>query len=662
MMLCSRLLAQNCTTLGQTPSTAFPVCALDTFAQSNVPICSSHTLTVPGCTGDGAAYADKNPFWYKFTCYKTGTLGFLVTPNNRDDDYDWMLYDITGRNPNDVFTNSSLIVTGNWAGTFGVTGASNAGVSFIQCASDPRDNLNSFSTMPTILEGHTYLLLVSHFSDNQFGYKLSFGGGTAVITDPQMPKIAKSIAGCGGVTVTVIMNKKIKCSSLATNASDFILSPAAATIVSARGLGCSNSFDMDTVVLTMSNALPPGNYTISVKNGTDNNTLLDNCDNSVPVGDNIAVIVDPVQPTPMNDMKPVACAPDKLELVFRRPINCSSIAANGSDFTVTGSTPVTVTGASGHCVNGVTTSIFVQLSAPIQTAGNYQVHLRRGDDGNTIIDECGQQTPAGAAVPFATVDTVNADFTHELLYGCKEDTVNFRHHANNGVNQWNWNFNNEGSSTLQNPQHIFNRFGPKQITLVVSNGVCKDTVASTVLLDNYMEAHFLYPEILCPRDKAVFTDSSIGKIISWNWDFGNGNGSSLQNPLPESYPPVAIGSRIYNIRLIVENNIHCFDTAVYQMKVVNSCIIDVPNAFTPNGDGKNDYLYPLNAWKATDLKFNVYNRYGQLVFSTNNWTKKWDGRINGAMQSTGVFVWMLQYTLMDTGEKITKRGTTVLLR
>jgi gliding motility-associated-like protein len=573
-----------------------------------------------------------------------------------------MLYDITGRNPNDVFTNSSLIVTGNWAGTFGVTGASASGVNFIQCASDPRDNLNSFSTMPTLIEGHTYLLLVSHFSDNQFGYKLSFGGGTAVITDPKIPKMDKTIAGCGGVTVSIIMNKKILCNSLATNASDFVLSPAAATIVSARGLGCSNSFDMDTVVLTMSNALPPGNYTISIKNGTDGNTLLDNCNNRVPVGDNFAVVVDPVAPTPMDSIKPVACAPDKLELVFRRPINCNSISPNGSDFTVTGSTPVTVTGASGNCVNGVTTSIFIQLSAPIQTAGNYQVFLKPGNDGNTIIDECGQQTPAGASVSFVTSDTVNADFTWQLLYGCTADTLNFQHNTNNGVNQWNWNFNNEGSSTLMNPQYIFNRFGLKQITLAVSNGVCKDTTTSSIMLDNYMNAHFLYPEILCPQDKAVFTDSSTGKIISWNWDFGNGNGSTLQNPLPEAYPPVTIGSKMYKIRLIVENNIHCFDTAVYQMKVVNSCIIDVPNAFTPNGDGRNDYLYPLNAWKATNLKFNIYNRYGQLVFSTNNWTKKWDGRINGALQSSGVFVWLLQYTLIDTGEKINKRGTTVLIR
>src|SRR5579875_955927 len=79
--------AQSCTAPGQTPATAFPVCGTSVFHQTNVPICSSHSLYVPGCSGSGgAAYADKNPFWYKFTCYQSGTLGFLIKPNNAGDD------------------------------------------------------------------------------------------------------------------------------------------------------------------------------------------------------------------------------------------------------------------------------------------------------------------------------------------------------------------------------------------------------------------------------------------------------------------------------------------------------------------------------------------------------------------------------------------------
>jgi gliding motility-associated-like protein len=88
----------------------------------------------------------------------------------------------------------------------------------------------------------------------------------------------------------------------------------------------------------------------------------------------------------------------------------------------------------------------------------------------------------------------------------------------------------------------------------------------------------------------------------------------------------------------------------------------VPSGFTPNGDGFNDYLYPLNAYKATKLEFRIFNRYGQLVFETKDWTKKWDGTINGRPQDTGTFVWMLQYTDIDSGKEYFLKGTTVLIR
>ena len=104
--LSSFVAGQNCTTPGQTPSTAFPVCGTSVFQQITVPICASHSLTVPGLQryAGSANYQDKNPYWYKFTCYQSGTLGFLISPSNQSDDYDWQLYDITGHNPDDVFT------------------------------------------------------------------------------------------------------------------------------------------------------------------------------------------------------------------------------------------------------------------------------------------------------------------------------------------------------------------------------------------------------------------------------------------------------------------------------------------------------------------------------------------------------------------------------
>jgi len=74
------------------------------------------------------------------------------------------------------------------------------------------------------------------------------------------------------------------------------------------------------------------------------------------------------------------------------------------------------------------------------------------------------------------------------------------------------------------------------------------------------------------------------------------------------------------------------------------------------------FLYPLNAYKADNLEFRVFNRWGQQVFATKNWTVKWDGTVGGIAQQAGTYVWMLNYTQRDTGKKYFLKGTTVLIR
>src|SRR5258706_11399379 len=258
---------QVCTTLGQSPGSSFPVCGTQTFVQNSVPLCDGTDL--PGPCGTG--FPDRNPFWYHFTCYIGGTLGFLITPNNLGDDYDWRLFYVTGHNPNDVYIDATLFVACNWSGLFGVTGASSAGTSLVNCAGN---GFPIFSSMPTLIVGHNYLLMISHYTaTSQSGYKLSFtmgtpGGGTAGITDPAnpIPVITAAKANCDGTQVVVYFNKPVKCSSLALDGSDFTISPAA-TITSVLGFGCSTSFELDSVALLFNTPLAQGNYTITAANG-----------------------------------------------------------------------------------------------------------------------------------------------------------------------------------------------------------------------------------------------------------------------------------------------------------------------------------------------------------------------------------------------------------
>ena len=192
---------------------------------------------------------------------------------------------------------------------------------------------------------------------------------------------------------------------------------------------------------------------------------------------------------------------------------------------------------------------------------------------------------------------------------------------------------------------------------------CSNTGSVVVKLLNSvaLKAAFTSTEYICrPTDTASFQDMSQGKIVSWNWDFGNGQTSSLRNPPTQQYF-MNNSTEGFPVRLTVTDTSGCTDSIFHVTKVANNCFIAVPTAFTPNGDGLNDYLYPLNAYKATNLLFRVYNRYGRLIFETRDWTRKWDGNFRGVQQSSGVFIWTLDY-IDASKKKVSLKGTTALIR
>lgn len=659
--------AQTCSLPGMTPDQAYPVCGTSVFHQSLVTNCSGPNIASTGCP---QPVTSSSSFWYKFTCFQTGTLGFLLSGVSGSDDYDWAMFDVTGHNPTDVFSNSSLLVSLNIYGVSdnnaqfpdSPTGCKPGATGNKHCAGSASGN-SPFNEMPTIILGHEYLLMVTNYSQSTAGYDLTFTGGSASITDPKLPHMESARSACDGTQTTIKLNKRMKCNTLTASGSEFTITPALANVISATAVNCTAGFDMDSLRLTLDAALPPGTYSINIRNGTDGNTILDNCDRAIPVNESIPVIVYQLVPTPMDSISPLGCKPDEVILVFRKNIKCSSIEADGSNFQITilaGSEPVTVTGATGICnADGLTPIIKVKLatnlSAPIRTKGTYQITLIK-----PIVDECGQITTSGSLI-FNTKDTVNADFSYAIKYGCARDTINYFHNGKNEVNLWKWNFDRTRSSSLQNPTVLYGSFGLKKTYLIVSNGICRDTSDTVhIFLDNEVKAAFEATSVVCPNEFATFLNKSTGNIVSYNWDFANGFTDNSPSPAPQSYIAQKPDRNVFP-RLIVKNNLGCFDTAVQKIIVPYSCYIAVPNAFTPNNDGLNDQLYPLNAFKARDLLFRVYNRVGQLVFETTDWTKKWDGKFKGQPADLGTYVWILIYTNMDSGKRIQQKGTTILL-
>jgi gliding motility-associated-like protein len=870
--------AQTCTALGQNPSTAFPVCGSTTFNQISVPICGSRRIPI-SCP-DPASYIDKNPFWYKITCYTAGTLGFVITPIAGGDDYDWQLFDITNKNPDDVYTDPSLFVAASWSGNAGPTGASAAGSGLLHCSG----GTPLFTAMPNLIAGHVYLLLVSHFTNSQVGYSLSFGGGTAGITDPNVPVIVSATPNCDGTLIGVKFNKPLFCNSLAGNGSDFLINPSG-TIASIAGIGCTTGFAFDSAFIGLSAPLAPGNYTLAANLGSDGNTLLDNCGLSIAVGNNVSFTIAPPVPLPMGTVGTVSCAPTSVTLNFTDPIKCNSIAANGSDFTVSGPSAVTVTSATVACNgNGETNSITINFSSPIATGGNYQLQIAIGSDGNTLLGQCSRPVPAAstanftvplqspipmgaisqpacapasvtinftdpllcnsiaangsdfmvtgpstvtvtsavvscngsgetnaitinfsnpisvsgsyqlqiatgsdgntilgqclrqvtagssatftvpvaspatmtsipvtacapttirvnlsvpvqcnsiaangsdftitgpsiitvssaqavncnagltssidiglsgpivtggnyqlqlttgsdgntllsdcyrpsipASLSFTTSDTVSARFTYTITSDCITDDINFSHPGGNGINSWSWIVNGTAAGNQSTFTQSFPATSQNTVQLTVSNGVCSDTKTEIINLNDQVIVDFTVPDFICPDDSAIFINQSNGPIDTWSWSFGNGQTSLQRDPPAQVYPNVA-SETFYDITLTASNTSGCSNSKTKRLKVLGTCVIAVPSAFTPNNDGLNDYLYPLNAFNAENIDFKIFNRWGQLVFSSNDWTKKWNGTIKGVPQASGLFAWTLQYTDKRSGKPYSQKGTVFLIR
>ncbi|MGX5820381.1 T9SS type B sorting domain-containing protein [Chitinophaga lutea] len=663
VFLPASLQAQTCPTLGQSPQSAFPVCGTKALKQVRVPACPGRDFKVRSCPVFNGSYADVNAFWYKFTCYDAGTLGLLITPNDPADDYDWMLFDITGRNVNEVYTNINTQVSGNWSAIPGETGATAAGTVEIGCEgfSQPK-----YSKMPTLQAGHQYLLMVSNFTRSSSGYELAFPGGTANITDP-LPGAFKS-AGyrCLNNRVTVKLNKPFQCATMAVNGEEFEVvgsAGSAANVVSATGVSCTSGFEMDSLVLQLDRALPAGNYTLRVRNGSDGNTMLDACDNPIAAGRDIAFTVPVPQFVPFDRIRPAGCMPNTIKVLLSSPIRCSSVAADGSDFVLSGTGPaVRITGVNTFCVGQLTDSLELQLNGTVYEDGNFQIDLVRGSDGNTLISECGVETPLGYRQPFVTRDTVNAAFSWRVSLDCVFDTIFLQHDGAHGVNSWKWTSDDGLSSQAQNPQLVYTEFGLKNIRLEVTNGVCTDDYSEPILLDNTLKAQFIVQTpILCPLDMASFSNISIGNIVGYEWDFDQGLRSGLHTP-PRFRYPLAGRDVTYNVRLIATDRLGCRDTAYNTLKAVASCRVAVPTAFSPNYDGVNDYLYPIFAYKTADLHFRVYGRNGQLVFESRDWQNKWDGKINGSPADVGTYAWVLEYTDTELGLRVFKKGVSTLVR
>ena len=152
-------------------------------------------------------------------------------------------------------------------------------------------------------------------------------------------------------------------------------------------------------------------------------------------------------------------------------------------------------------------------------------------------------------------------------------------------------------------------------------------------------------EFMLSNDPVNFYDNSFTDpnynidLISWEWDFGDGVISNDQNPSHiYDYPG------LYYVWLTIEDENGCTHKTMKTINVLEEFFSYSPNAFSPNGDGINDTFQPI----LTDIDFNTYelnifNRWGDIIFKTENYSKSWDGTFNGEPMIGGVYTYKINY-------------------
>lgn len=252
---------------------------------------------------------------------------------------------------------------------------------------------------------------------------------------------------------------------------------------------------------------------------------------------------------------------------------------------------------------------------------------------------------------------------------CGTTTVSFANNSSGSNLGFNWYFGDPttlaDTSHATSPTYVYPSTGDYSVTLVayVSNKpACNDTVKTTVAISSIFESSFSFTPQPCSNNLVEFeahVQSPPGTTPTWNWSFGDGQSSALQNPA-HNYSNG--GSFVITLISSIPNSVGCYDTLSAQtINVVTSPEIYIPNTFTPNGDNNND-LFKIRGPAFSVFYFAVYNRWGQLVYETEDVTQGWDGTFKGKPCDPGVFGYYVKMKCSEGSEEIFRKGNVTLIR
>jgi gliding motility-associated-like protein len=295
------------------------------------------------------------------------------------------------------------------------------------------------------------------------------------------------------------------------------------------------------------------------------------------------------------------------------PSHGFTIDFTGSTATFQSNAPPALQGIVKHCSDSTVT---VELNAPIKCSSIVA-------DGSEFYI-----TPTVPIISASGVNCVNdSGYTSEVI-------ISFSGHATPGSYVLHGQAGTSGTILLNLCGDAMN--------LTSTSSSISFTVSSKVV-DNYL------PPDTTKCDYSTITEGALREFDSYLWSSGQSTSAiKIQTP------------GIYTLQVTDSNG--CIGTD--SINIIDSVCpqyVYLPNAFTPNGDGKNDIFRPVFAGAASTFRFAVYDRWGRAVFVTTTPGVGWDGTTGGRQQPAGTYVWECVYQLYKEPERM-QRGTVILIR
>lgn len=231
---------------------------------------------------------------------------------------------------------------------------------------------------------------------------------------------------------------------------------------------------------------------------------------------------------------------------------------------------------------------------------------------------------------------------------CEEEPITL---SATGGESYVWSTGETGEQITVEPSQGINTY-----VVTASKSGCNPTSMDTVIVEvsSGPAGAFSYSEPYL-GEPTTFTDETVGSVYAWDWDFGDGNTSTLVDP-----------SNTYNeegdftVTMVVEDEYGCADTVQNTVTIVREIII--PNVFTPNDDGIND-IFRIRNGGGGYMGFAVYDRWGNEVYESNASEVQWNGKTNAGIQlGAGTYFYDLTLDIFSDKKPTQHQGFITLIK